>query len=134
MGRPAFWIDVMHVSLGYISLYMQYVHGSNYLASKIILVLVVNVCLVKTFQYLKIFASYSVIVTMLTNVFSDLTVFLTFYMILMLFLSQVFIVIIPATEKNLAAEYKEIGFFLGGFIKTIRTSLGDFDFSDLEHI
>jgi len=92
------------------------------------------VCLVKTFQYLKIFASYSVIVTMLTNVFSDLTVFLTFYMILMLFLSQVFIVIIPATEKNLAAEYKEIGFFLGGFIKTIRTSLGDFDFSDLEHI
>merc|ERR1740117_2106941 len=52
-------------------------------------------------MYMKVIEQYSVIVTMLTNVLLDLGVFLTFYMILMLFLSQVFTIIVPSNQKNI---------------------------------
>jgi len=101
MKNTTFYLDLFHLTMGYTSLYYQIFYGPTHLASEIVMVLVVLVCLVKTFMYMKVIEQYSVIVTMLTNVLLDLGVFLTFYMILMLFLSQVFTIIVPSNQKNI---------------------------------
>jgi hypothetical protein len=92
------------------------------------MIMVVLICLLKTFFFMRIRMGFSYIVTMIINVVYDLQVFLLFYGILILMFSAIFDVI----SKNDAEEYKNLGPFIGNFMTTLRLSLGDFDFGVLK--
>ena len=77
---------------------------------------------------MKIFTSYSYIVTMIVNVVYDLRIFIQFFFILIIMFSMIFDVI----SRNEASEYRKIGWFMGNFFATFRLSLGDFDFGMIE--
>lgn len=81
--------------------------------------------MMKTFEAMRVFLSYSYIVTMIKSVIVDLRVFLTFYLIMIVSLSMMFDVI----ARNDSTEYKLIGYSFGNVLSTMRLSLGDFDFS-----
>uniref|UniRef100_A0A7S3ILI3 Ion transport domain-containing protein n=1 Tax=Strombidium inclinatum TaxID=197538 RepID=A0A7S3ILI3_9SPIT len=124
---PWNYVDIMHISLGYVNIYTQGL-GPLLLSSKIIMIIVVLVCLIKTFFFMRIVMSFSYIVTMIQNVIIDLRVFLLFFAILILKFSMIFDVISP----NDAAEYKHVGKYSANLLTTLRLSLGDFDFGVLE--
>lgn len=63
------------------------------LASKTVMIIVIGLNTVQTFQFMRIFGSYTPIVVMLNNVFWDLKVFLLFYTILIFLFSIVMSVI-----------------------------------------
>lgn len=113
--------------------------------------------LVKTFMFLRIFASLSPIVNMLRNVVYDLRIFLTFYVILVVLFSLLIGIIGVGNPKhpgkyqdiyNAAMEsfeesndendltdvpgieYKHIGQFMGNLMVTLRMSMGDFGFEE----
>ena len=113
--------------MGYFSIYSQLNFGTWSLFSKITLILVVLVNMVKTFFYMRIRDSFSYIVTMIIGVIGDLKVFLLFFVILIVMCSMIFDVI----AINTADEYKHIGPYFGNMMSTLRLSLGDFDFSVL---
>ena len=92
------------------------------------MIMVVLMCLMKTFFFMRIVKSFSYIVTMIISVVADLRVFLLFFTVLIVMFSAVFDVI----SKNDAPEYKHLNPFLGNVMTTLRLSLGDFDFGVLE--
>jgi hypothetical protein len=118
--------------------------------SKILMSLIVILAIRRTFSFLKLFSTLSPIVTMLTNVFWDLRIFLTFYAILILLFSLMYGVLgianyklegrfqdtfytIPENETERVLneeapgiEYEKIGLFLGNIFQTVRISMGDF--------
>jgi len=69
--------------------------------SKIIIIWVVLLCLIKTFFFMRIVKDFSYIVTMIFAVIGDLYVFMIFFTILILMFSMVLDVIAP----NEAPEY-----------------------------
>lgn len=121
-------MDVMHISLGYLNIYNQINVGTWELESKITMIFVTIVCLIKTFFFMRIVKSFSYIVTMIINVVIDLKVFMLFFLILIIMFSMIFDVIAP----NPADEYKYVGLYWGNVLTTLRLSLGDFDFGVLE--
>ena len=92
------------------------------------MIIVISTCLLKTFFFMRIFTSFSYIVTMITNVVIDLKIFLIFFAILIIMFSMIFDVI----ARNEAPEYSKIGFFWGNVFTTLRLALGDFDFGMIE--
>jgi hypothetical protein len=127
LSDPWNYLDIMHIFLGYLNIYTQAKTGTWELWSKITMILVILICLLKTFFFMRIKMSFSYIVTMIINVVYDLQVFLLFFFILILMFSAIFDVI----SKNEAPEYKHLGPFFGNFMTTLRLSLGDFDFNVL---
>ena len=101
--------------------------GTWELPSKITMIIVTVVCLLKTFFFMRIVKSFSYIVTMIISVVADLRVFMLFFFILILMFSMIFNVIAP----NPADEYTHVGLFWGNVLTTLRLSLGDFDFGVL---
>ena len=65
---------------------------------------------------------------MIMNVVADLTVFLVFYVVLIVSFSMVFNII----AENGAPEYSKVGSTFGNILTTMRLSLGNFDFILLE--
>lgn len=122
------YVDIMHIGLGYFNCYSQMFNDTWGLLSKITIIFVILICLLKTFFFMRIIQSFSYIVTMIMSVVADLKVFMIFFTILILMFSMVFDVI----AKNDAAEYQHVGWFMGNFLTTLRLSLGDFDFGVLE--
>jgi hypothetical protein len=122
------YVDMLNIGLGYWNIYNQLYSGTLELVTKLVLIGVIIVCLLKLFFYMRIIESFSYIVTMIMSVFSDLQTFLAFYGILILMFSLIFDII----SKNPAAEYAQIGPFVGNLFTTLRLSLGDFDFGVLE--
>lgn len=117
------------------------------------MILIIFFGLLRTFTFLKIVASLSPIVTMLTNVVYDLRIFLFFYGILTVLFSLLLGIIglgnrfidgpfkdaygaDAEAEANAAEEdwsypgieYEVVGLFVGNIISTLRMSLGDFGF------
>jgi hypothetical protein len=125
---PWNYVDLLHLTAGYGNLYCQHQLGTMVLVSKIVMILVVFLCLIKTFFFLRIVKSFSYIVTMIQNVVIDLRVFLLFFFILIIFFSMIFDVIGPNNSK----EYQYVGKYFGNVFTTLRLSLGDFDFSILQ--
>jgi len=64
------------------TLVLQNTIGPTHIGSKILMIIIVFLALIKTFFFLRIFGIFSPIVTMLTNVIYDLRIFLFFYFIL----------------------------------------------------
>jgi hypothetical protein len=83
--------------------------------------------LLKQFFYMRVFESFSYIVTMMQNVVRDLVVFMVFFAVLVFMFSLIFDVI----AKNDAAEYHNVAPFFGNLLTTLRLALGDFDFGVL---
>jgi hypothetical protein len=78
---------------------------------------------------MKIFKSFSFMVTMLFAVVWDLRILFLFFIIMIVMFSMIFNVIAPPH----GAEYSKVGPFFGNLMVTLRISLGDFDFSALEN-
>lgn len=121
---------MLNIGLGYWNIYNQLYSGTLELVTKLVLIAVIIVCLLKLFFYMRVVERFSYIVTMIISVFSDLRTFLTFYGILILMFSLIFDVI----SRNPAPEYAKIGPFVGNVFTTLRLSLGDFDFGVLEEV
>jgi hypothetical protein len=128
LADPWNYMDMLHITLGYGNIYCQLNIGTWELTSKIVMIFVTIVCLIKTFFFMRIVKSFSYIVTMIINVIIDLEVFMLFFLILIIMFSMIFDVIAP----NPASEYKYVGLYWGNVLTTLRLSLGDFDFGVLE--
>lgn len=128
LADPWNYMDMMHITLGYYNIYCQINVGTWELTSKIVMIFVTIVCLIKTFFFMRIVKSFSYIVTMIINVIMDLKVFMLFFLILIIMFSMIFDVIAP----NPAKEYDYVGLYWGNVLTTLRLSLGDFDFGVLE--
>lgn len=81
-SQPSNYLDLFFVNLSTINCILQFTLHPRTLTCKIIMILIIFLGLLRTFTFLKIVASLSPIVTMLTNVVFDLRIFLFFYLIL----------------------------------------------------
>lgn len=118
------YLDLLNVFLGYGNLYLQWKHGTWYIWSKVSMIVIILVVLMKTFFFMRIRMSFSYIVTMIINVVYDLKVFMIFFTILIVMFSAIFDVI----ARNNGAVYQQLHPFMGNVMATLRLSLGDFDF------
>ena len=121
------YVDILQIVLGYLSIVQQLQSRPADLFPKVIMIFTVATSLAKQFFYMRIYAQLSYIVTMMTNVIIDLSVFFVFFGILVFMFSLVFDVI----AKNEAPEYHNISPFFGNMLTTMRLALGDFDFGIL---
>lgn len=87
------YLDLLNIFLGYGNLYLQWKHGTWYIWSKISMIVIVLVVLMKTFFFMRIRMSFSYIVTMIINVVYDLKVFMLFFTILIIMFSAIFDII-----------------------------------------
>jgi hypothetical protein len=84
------YIDLLYI-WGSIAMSILHIVLTPYATiSKILMSLIVVLAIRRTFSFLKIFSTLSPIVTMLSNVFWDLRIFLTFYGILTLLFSLMY--------------------------------------------
>jgi hypothetical protein len=152
-GDISNWLDFLFAIVSTVNCVTQLSEGPFHLASKIMMILIIFFGLLRTFTFLKIVASLSPIVTMLTNVVYDLRIFLFFYGILTVLFSLLLGIIglgnrhvdgpfkdaygTDVEAEALAAdeefsypgvEYEVVGLFVGNIISTLRMSLGDFGF------
>ena len=118
---------MLNILFGYWNIYNQLYVGTLELTTKLVMIGLILVCLLKLFFFMRIFKKFAYIVTMILEVFTDLRAFLTFYLILIVMCSLIFDVI----AVNPAGEYEKIGPFAGNLFATLRLSLGDFDFGVL---
>jgi hypothetical protein len=138
------YADIVYIWSSIGNIYCQMFLSPFILLSKILMIIVVILALIKTFFFLRIFESLSPIVTMLTNVIYDLRIFLFFYTILLVLFSLLFGILgvgnvkVPGGFKEEwegedkdfpGEEYKYTGLLVGNFLYTLRASLGDFDFA-----
>ena len=114
--------------MGYYSIYNQVRHHPLALSSKVVMVVTIFLCLMKTFFFLRIVKKFSFIVTMLVNVVLDLSVFMLFFTILIVMFSLVFDVI----AKSQAPEYHNLRPSVANVLVTLQLALGAFDFGVLK--
>jgi len=84
---PWNYTDMLYIWSSIITLILQNTAGPTVLVSKILMITILFLALIKTFFFLRIFTALSPIVTMLTNVIYDLRIFLFFYSILIVLFS-----------------------------------------------
>lgn len=116
--------DIAYIFCSIANIVSQKVKGPFALPSKILMIVIILISLMKTFFFLRIFNELSPIVTMLINVVSDLKQFLLFYTILISLFSLLFGIL----EVGNSSEYEKIGTFVGNWLTTLRMSMGDFSF------
>jgi hypothetical protein len=121
------YIDLLQVAFGYASIVQQANGNTGNFGAKVVMIFTVVTSLLKQFFYMRVFESFSYIVTMMQNVVRDLVVFMVFFAVLVFMFSLVFDVI----AKNDAAEYHNVAPFFGNLLTTLRLALGDFDFGVL---
>ena len=151
------WLGIIYI-LGSIAnaVLQNYTDPLSYQA-KFLMIIVLLMQIPFTFFYLKIFASFSKIFTMLKDVIRDLKVFLFFFIILIVLLSMTFAVLGLGNEKfegkfqeyynakmlegadgkvviYHGSEYRTIGKFMGYVITLLRISLGDFVFESSQFL
>lgn len=110
--------------MGYSNIALQIYYGCEEIESKIVLICVCYLSLIKTFQFLKMILEFSYIVTMLTRVIQEIQVFIMYFIIQVFIISMAFGVVC----KIQGDEYRHVGTFWANLIWTFRVSLGDFNF------
>jgi len=139
-----FWnyTDCLYIWSSIGNIICQNMVGPFSLISKMLMIIIIVVALIKTFFFLRIFDALSPIVTMLTNVIYDLRIFLFFYAILIVLFSLLLGILgignkyIPGGFKDTygdsdeypGSEYDNVGLFVGNLLSTLRMSMGDFGF------
>ncbi len=92
---------------------------------KLLKSLIIVLFFIKLNYFLRIFETFSFLVSMLKNVFSDLSTFLAFFMIVVTIFSSMIQVLLPETKVN----YDGTGYF-SYLMMAFRTSVGDYSFDD----
>lgn len=118
----------MNIIFGLWSIYCQAYVGTWDISSKIVLIILIAISLLKTIFYLKVFKAFSYIVTMVISVVYDLQTFITFFVVLITFFSMLFNVV----SRNASPEYSKLTWYIGNWLAVFRLSLGDFDFTLLD--
>ena len=90
------------------------------------MIILIGLTITRTFRYMRLFKDYSPLVTMLEKVIRDLGPFLLFFIILVAILSMAFSIL--QLEEN--GHYEYVGGLVGGFIDTLKVSVGDFGVID----
>jgi glucan phosphoethanolaminetransferase (alkaline phosphatase superfamily) len=118
-------------------------YGNPYdMKAAITMSLVLSLMLIKTMFFLRIFSSFSYLITLIREVISDLKQFMLFYMILIYMFSLILGVIgwqnytrdeelwqtLQDSKLYPGVEYFHIGNFLGNMITIARMTIGDNDF------
>lgn len=85
------YIDVGYIVIGFVNIFsLLYTEGKLSFNSEIIFIVTIFLTVAKKFRTMKSQKRFSTIVTMLANVFVDLTNFLIFFLILLINFSLVF--------------------------------------------
>jgi signal transduction histidine kinase len=92
---------------------------------KIVKCLIILLLFVKLNFFLRIFDTFSFLVSMLQDVFSDLSAFLAFFMMAVAIFSCMIQVLLPETKVN----YDGAGYF-SYLMMAFRTSIGDYTFDN----
>jgi hypothetical protein len=137
-------VDILYI-FGSIAMSISHLVNDPFnIASKIIMIAVIMLSITRTFKFMRIFSSFSPIVTMLNQVVIDLQQFMFFYTILIFLFSILWSAIgLGNKNKNInkvfhdefanaesdypGVEYKVIGLFIGNVIDVLRTTLGDYN-------
>jgi hypothetical protein len=85
--------DMLYTYGSITNIFIQVSYGPFHLASRVSMILIVAMVLMKTFYFLRIFPSLTPIVIMIQTVLYDLRIFLLFYFILIFGFCQVFAVL-----------------------------------------
>jgi hypothetical protein len=132
---------------------IQIVYGPFHQASRILMCIIILLLLVKTFFFLRIFATLTPLVVMLTSVFGDLRPFMLFYTILIIMLGQLYCILglgnVMHKDTKFSSQYKDkyektlqtgeishisgmpgveyyhVGLHIGEILWTLRISIGD---------
>lgn len=93
LSDPWNYSDMLYVYGSFANILTQIYFGPFHIASRVLMILVVLMLLIKTFFFLRVFPTLTPIVIMLSNVLYDLRIFLLFYFILILGFCQIFAVL-----------------------------------------
>ena len=153
LADPWNYADMAYIYGSIINCIVQIVYGPFHPACRILMVFIIMLLLVKTFFFLRIFASLTPLVVMLSNVFGDLRPFMLFYTILIVMLGQLYAVLglgnvlhketefsksylesynkavkeddISNISDMPGVEYYHLGLWVGEILWTLRISIGD---------
>lgn len=106
INDPWNYIDFLYIYGSISNCFLQWFYGPDHLASKIVMIIIVFMALIKTFFFLRIFESFTPLVVMLTKVVSDLKIFLFFYAILLIFFGNAYAVL-GVSNYNRPGGFKE---------------------------
>lgn len=140
--------DQLYIWLSILMTFLHVFMDPENLLSQIVMVLVIILSINRTFKILRIFKSFSPIVTMLNQVVIDLQQFMLFYSILICLFSILWMAMgignnIESVNPVYAAywaeekakedvdeivgdEYEQIGTFFGNIVDVLRTTMGDY--------
>jgi len=113
-------VDISHIFGGYISIFLQYTQKGSCLAT-CLLTFLIYATLFKLFNYFRVVRSFSVVTTMIRQCMYDLRVFLTFYLVLLIFFSSA----VSVLSKNPSPEYERLPGQVAHLIMLTRFSVGD---------
>lgn len=145
------WLDITFIYGSIAMAIVQMVNGPQHFASKLMIVIVLLAAFRQTLKMLRIFSSLSTLITMLTSVIWQLRIFMTFFILLLVFFASMFSVMGLGNVKhygsyrdvfydekainNLNADapnfaYRQISIFYANIIQMFRISMGDFAIID----
>ena len=120
-------LDCLQITMGYYSIYNQIKYHPLAFSSKVVMIVTIFLCLMKTFYFLRIVKKFSFIVTMLVNVVLDLSVFMVFFSLVIIMSSLIFDVL----YKDHSNKYRNLSPFFANLFITLELSLGSFNFDVL---
>ena len=75
-------MDGFYILCNFMNIVLQYNYSQYDLINVIVLILILDITVVKSFSFIRIFNQFSPIVTMLRIVFHQLNIFMLFFMML----------------------------------------------------
>jgi len=75
-------VDGFYILCNFMNIVLQYNYSQYDLINVIVLILILDITVVKSFSFIRIFNQFSPIVTMLRIVFHQLNIFMLFFMML----------------------------------------------------
>jgi len=98
------------------------------------MIVLILTSLVKLFFFFRIWPRLSTITIMIVRCMVDLGPFLVVFFLQIAFFASTFSVLGHNRGGEDSHEYRKLGLFLGQFLATLRTSVGDFDYEWLNRI
>lgn len=79
---PSNYVDGFYIACNFINIGLQWNYSQYDLKNVIVLILILDITVIKSFSFIRIFSQFSPIVTMLRIVFIQLKIFMFFFMML----------------------------------------------------
>ena len=106
MSDPWNYSDLLYIWGSIIQVILHSTQSPYTLACKITMYIVVFLCLIKTFFFLRIFDAFSPIVTMIARVVKDLQVF-TFFFMLLIWMFAILIGVLGLGNLNVDGKFRD---------------------------